>query len=377
MHNDIPGQTINFDQKQRINLSARALDVLQLDEAAFYDGKSRTGFLNELLRRCAPGSDASVDSAVSQYRGRLEEILAKLLRKSDAESALLRKGIDAITKENEKSLSERALSWPRGTSVLFRLSNDNCKAFYGDGYEEEPIHPLPDCYGGKVSRYLKAIIEDYSSHTLYERESLYFHEEISLIRLAMDSGKAVRLTSAQPARDGQGASLVLWDVRVYDILPDDSGLYHYIVGMVAPATGAKQEEHVASLRLSRIRSVRILDNKSARSGRLTASEKRLLEKRINESRVQFLASDRDDIVVKLNPAGKITFSRVLYMRPRIDYIDGDGNYHFSCSRIQAEYYFEKFGGDAEILSPKELRDRFARRYQEAYALYGSPESSAS
>lgn len=374
MHNTISIQTINFDQKQRINLSARSFDVLQLDKAAYDDTGSRTGFLNELLRRCTPVSEASIDSAVTQYRRHLEDVTEKSLRKNEAESAILRKGLDSIVKDYEKSLTERALSWPSGESLLFRLSNDNCVAFYGDSFRNEPLYPLPACYSGKVSRYLKAILEDYSSHIMYERESLYFHEEISLIQMAAESGKMIRVSSARPAQDGQRTSHVLWDVRVYDILPDDSGLYHYVVGMVAPAAGTKQEEHVASLRLSRIRSVRILDTSSARSGRLTASEKKHIEKRINENRVQFLASDREDIIVKLNQAGKNMFSRVLYMRPRIDFIDEEGNYHFSCSRMQAEYYFQKFGGNADILSPKELRESFALYYQAAHALYGTPES---
>lgn len=355
--NGIPAASINFDQKQRINLSARAMDMLQMDAAAFGDGMSRTGFLNELLRRCTPGSDASVDTAAMQYREHIEEIWKKSLRKNEAESALVQKGLNALEKDYAQTLAERELSWPKGESLLFRLSNDNCHAFYGDDFGEPPLYPTPACYEGKVSRYLKAILEDYSSHTLYQRESLYFHEEISVIRMAADSGRVVRLSSARVGMDP-----IARDVRVYAIMPDDSGLYHYIVGMVAPASGTKGDEHVASLRLSRIRSVRIMNAKSARSGHLSSAEKREIEDRIRESRVQFLASDRDDIVVKLSEEGKTAFNRILYMRPKVDYIDSEGNYHFSCSRIQAEYYFGKFGAGAEILLPKELRDRLAASY---------------
>lgn len=64
---DVFPASINYDQKQRINLSARAMDVIQLDAAAFGNGMNRTGFLNELLRRVTAGSDATVDSAVMYY----------------------------------------------------------------------------------------------------------------------------------------------------------------------------------------------------------------------------------------------------------------------------------------------------------------------
>lgn len=358
---------INFDQKQRINLSSRAADVLQTDAAAFYDDMNRTGFLNELLKRCAAGSDATIDLAVGQYRQHLEDVLKKSLKKSEFESDLTKKEIYILSQEYETQLAKKALSWPKGTSVLFRLSNDNSKRFYGD-FDIRPVFPVPPCYNGKVSRYLKAIVEEYASHTLFKREELFFHEEIGLIQMAIESEKLMRIVSSVPGR-----GLVSWDVRAYRILPDDSGLYHYIAGMVAPAHGLKSEEHIASLRLSRIREIHIIDAQSARSGHLTSVEKKEIESRIEKNRVQFLAGDREDIIVRLTSRGKSTMSKVLYMRPRVDFIDEDGNYHFSCSRLQATFYFQKFGADAEILEPAELRSWFIDYYQHGYEQYHTPE----
>lgn len=359
---------INFDQKQRINLSSRTIDILELDAEAFCGGLNRTGFINELLRRCTAGSPASIDLACVQYRRNLEGILKESLKKSEMESDLTQRGMDALVKEHELQLSERALSWPKGESILFRLSNDNCRAFYSD-YDQEPLYPVPACYQGKVSRYLKAVLEEYCSHTMYERESLFFHEEISMIRMAMTSEKLLRMTSA-----GAGGRPGTFDVRVYDILADDSGLYHYIVGMVAPSYGTKKEEHIASLRLSRIRQIRVPDGPSVRSGHISSAQKKQIADRIRHSRVQFLASDREDIVVRFSKAGRDMYQRVLYMRPKADYTDEEGNDHFSCSYLQAEYYFEKFGAEAEVISPVSLRAKFASGYEKAHELYGSSPS---
>ena len=44
-------------------------------------------------------------------------------------------------------------------------------------------------------------------------------------------------------------------------------------------------------------------------------------------------------------------------------------YIFNCTKAQAEFYFFKFGSDAEILSPVDLRDKFALMYKDAAAVY--------
>ena len=44
-------------------------------------------------------------------------------------------------------------------------------------------------------------------------------------------------------------------------------------------------------------------------------------------------------------------------------------YVFYCTQQQAEYYFFKFGKDAEILEPATLRSRFQKLYLEAAGKY--------
>lgn len=44
-------------------------------------------------------------------------------------------------------------------------------------------------------------------------------------------------------------------------------------------------------------------------------------------------------------------------------------YVFDCSFQQVEYYFFKFGKEAEVISPVELRDKFKNDYIEACEIY--------
>ena len=84
-------------------------------------------------------------------------------------------------------------------------------------------------------------------------------------------------------------------------------------------------------------------------------------------------SDEDKIIqikVKLTPKGKQKYIEQVHMRPsgKLEH-NSEDEYIFTCPERQAEYYFWKFGKDAEIISPPALREKFTLSYKEALALY--------
>ena len=90
--------------------------------------------------------------------------------------------------------------------------------------------------------------------------------------------------------------------------------------------------------------------------------------------VQFLLQDSELIRIRFSKRGKAMYESQAHLRPaftkRREDSDGSWVFEFNCTQIQAQYYFFKFGSDAEIISPPELRKEFFEQYSKARSLYG-------
>ncbi len=134
--------------------------------------------------------------------------------------------------------------------------------------------------------------------------------------------------------------------------------------------GADRKEEAASFRLSRIANVR---PSHARSGKVTAEQKRVITKKLQSEGVQFLLQESETIRLKLTKRGKQMYESMAHLRPafsgREECADGSWIYWFHCTQLQAEYYFFKFGEEARILEPGEHAARFRQRFQAALDQY--------
>ena len=347
-------QELNTEQKQRINLTLHAQEILLNDREQFAPQLTKSGFINELLFRFAPQADASVTEAVERRR----QTLLQHLEKQRLQAEMLETITEALLGPYRRELIRKASGYARGDSLIFRLNNQNRDFFY------DPNWPDAVCYDKKPSKYMKALIEEYASHTLYQREAFFFRDWITLAEAAASAGNLLRITTV----NAKGEKVV-WDLRVYGILPNDAGLFHYLVGRSVIKGGRKSEERIASFRISRITEMRILSSSSFRSGSLSKAEKKEIEEKIARDHVQFLVGEREDCVVRLTERGKRMYNQIQYMKPLVSSIDEEGNYHFECSPYQCFNYFYKFGEHALILSPASLRDSLFREYKSAYEAY--------
>ena len=119
-------------------------------------------------------------------------------------------------------------------------------------------------------------------------------------------------------------------------------------------------------------SIRIL----RQSGHISKQEADRIQKDIANRNVQFLAGSDEQILVRLTEDGVRKYQSQIYLRPSCSQaITGEGDYSFFCTPRQAEYYFFKFGKDAEILSPPGLRERFLSLYADALKTYREPQGS--
>ena len=355
---------MNSEHKQTINLSLYAISVLHDDMETFAPDQKFNGFLNDVLELYSESAEASIYTAMEHRRSRLRNALdqdSSLF--SDLTPEQQRRIICLLDYETDASLNKNEKPLARGKSMTFRLNNKNYLRFCK---KNETANPNLTYYDGYFSRYFKAIIEEYCELPRFQREEVYFRDYIDTINQAIEMTRMIRVEIETPYTVTPNE---VWDVRPYDILPDASHLYHYLVGKSVKAGGARRDEKIASIRISRIRNISILNKKTHRSGALSASEKKEIQQRILKSSVSFLIGDELEIMVRFTKNGEKQYRNTLFMRPLLKNIDESGNYHFVCSHMQAEQYFIRFGADAEILSPEELRQSLAKKYKEAAYIY--------
>lgn len=84
-----------------------------------------------------------------------------------------------------------------------------------------------------------------------------------------------------------------------------------------------------------------------------------------------MSSEPIDIKVKFTIKGLESLKRQTYMRPTYYEIDKENRhiYTFHYSKVQIINYLFKFGWDAEVLEPEDLRNEVKTRYKRALLSY--------
>ncbi len=342
--------------RQRLNLSQAAADVLENDRHEFLERSSFAGIVNLVLRSFMEDSDASIDNALQRRRAELAVILADV-----PEGAAKQAAIGALLERRREELFSAARRYPRGMTRTFRLDQDNYQFV-------QEWRDVSDCYGGRPGLFLKAVVEEYAEKPLYEREAILLRDRMDELDACIKAHQliVVTLKGNTPGKGGPKR----YEVRPHSIEHDPGFNYHYLVGYSRRA-GTEDLETPASFRLSRIAGIR---RSHARSGKVTAEQKREITKKLQTDGVQFLLQESEPIRLKLTGRGKQMYESQGHLRPpfvrREEREDGSWNYEFNCTQTQAEYYFFKFGADAEVESPPGLRERFRKKYADAARRYG-------
>lgn len=353
---------MNTEHKQSINLTSYAESILKEDLELFAPEQTATGFLNDIIERYSDMADASIHSAILRQRVRLAHALDQDMSLSaeltdDQKESVTR----LLDSETEYRLLDKGALYDSGRAFTFRLNNRNYDHFFNDNSLDWPD---ADYYNGYFSRYLKAVVEEYCSLPLFRREEIYFHEFIETIESAIASARMIRVEMANPLTGHD-----TWDIRPFGIYPNESHLYHYLIGKSVEAGGLRRDEKIASIRLCRIRKLTVLSKKTSRSGMLSAAEKKEIRQKINSNTVAFLIGEEEEIVVRLSKIGEKMYKNTLFLRPAMHKTDESGCHHFQCTRMQARQYFIRFGAEAEIISPADLRKEFADMYTKAASVY--------
>lgn len=339
-----------YDARQHLNLSKFAYDIIENDKFAFLEKPSRQRILNMILKGYMDSADAAIDNAAERFTEQLRSRLAAIPNGRAKEDI-----VAALVEAYRQELLATATHYPTGYAFKIQLDKDNYSAMLDwrdrNGY-----------FNGIPGRFLKAVIEEYARKTQYEREGILLRDKIEELQSCIDANQLVFLTL-------NGPNHTRHEVRPYSICSDSDCNYHYLVGMTRKA-GTTVPDHIASYRISRIDTIK---RSHSRSGKITAAQSREIEKKIRENGVQFLLQDSEPIRVRLTEQGKKMYDSQAHLRPLFTackrLADGSWSYTFDCTRMQAEFYFFKFGAEAIIEKPYELRNKFIKLYRDALGQY--------
>ena len=364
------------EQRQYLNISNHAYETLVSDIGIFGEKGGMSGVINRILLNYMEDSEASISSAVERKRQEYTEIIQNGKMKNAATtkddlpelSSAERRTLELLLSDYRNKLTNHYLNElpPKEKTFTIRLQNKT--------YETLGPVPLSDsCYRSNGD-YIRAILEDYTSKSIFQRETIYFRTIYDIIRAKLLVPEKDRLLTTIKTRTASG-KLMTFRAKLVALSKESDAPYHYLITFSRPASDPKNVYTPAAFRLSRLED--IYDTKGYGSGKVTAKEKKTLEEAIKIKSIPYLLDDTNDYTIQLTPQGVMKYKTILHLRPVADNsktedLKYDGQIlHFRCTYRQIENYFFQFGKDAKILSPDKYTMRFRKAYKEAYESYNS------
>lgn len=334
------------NNKQHLNLSTLAYEVILSDMFTFGEEKL-SGFINTIFEFYHPIAEASIARTLNHLNGELSKRISDVSGDEKTKKRVLEK----LISQKKDSLTEKAESYESGRAFKFWLNKSNLE------YLSEPSSECgEDKYYSRRGKYIKSILEEYARLPYIEREKIYFSPFVTEIQNAIREERQLRIVTDKNA---------VYSVYPYKILSDPLSISNYLVGYCTRYDYPDDEKRPCSFKISALKSVRLEKSKSAF---LKNSIWEQLAHTISSRGVQFMVGNEAEIHVKLTEAGVNKYRRQTHLRPPL-IRKQDDIYVFQCTTAQAEFYFFKFGKDAEILLPADLRERFKSMYEAAANTY--------
>lgn len=336
------------EQRVRINLSETASVVIS-DDMYQFKIANRSTFMNIVFKNFYPIAKASITLYLDYKKKQLMDITKSNPALSSAQDAVINQLLLQEQKDYKDYIQFQAKN--KYISHIYRINTENLKYLQSEECKEsEP-------YNQKLGIYLKCILEEYSTLSYMKRERIFFKERYDMVLHAIETNSLLKITT------GNHKQFYVWP---FSLEPDTLSTRLYLTGLAKDAKNEILEKHPASFRIPNLNDIKILHQ----SGRLTKEDTSLMRETILKRKVQFLLDNEEDIHIRLTNRGIYKYNSQVYMRPAFDPDKTKGNvYVFHCTQRQAEYYFFKFGEDAEILSPARLRKRFKTLYKNAILIY--------
>ena len=341
---------INEEQKIRISLSRRAYNVM-LDDMSIFGVNHPATFINTVVENFREDSMATLTNYLEQIRNNLYTEFDSANIDNDSKTVLINHVYNQRKEKTIQILNE--FMKEKTFSKLYHLNNNNTD--YLKYYCSEESF-----YKERPGLYIKCIIEEYCSLPFIEREKIYRKEIFEIINNACTNNQLMQV------RVNVRGKLKTLFVYPYRIVADDMNTQSYLACYTREYGQSSKEKIDASFTMARIPKPTLLKQKAF----LSKEEQRKIEDDIEKLSINFLLEKESEIHVRLTKIGKVNYHNHITSRPpKDDILSTEDEYVFHCSENQAFYYFYSFGENAEIISPKSLRNRIINSHKKTLTMY--------
>lgn len=340
------------EKRQNINLSRHSYAVMKSDMSKFGIEKD-SEFINRVLENYFPLSSATISNAISKRKSELE----KLLGTDDT----AKHSINLICNELVRIIIKEVCKYPKGIQLKISINSINTFYLTGEGKKgrDYKISPCQEAiYYGVYGKgiYLKAVLEEFFHMPESEREKVFFLDRFNIINKAIKEKRQLEIMTAGH----------VFQVEPFEVIADSDQRYTYLAGISRFKGEDITKACVYPFRISRIDRLYITNS----NFNLSKEQRRYIAEEIAKKGIAYLGNDIENIVIKLSEAGQKMYDQIISQRPVAINIDKEsGIYKFNCSQLQIIHYFLKFGADAVILEPEELKYKFQEHYKNALNIY--------
>lgn len=345
---------INEQNKQRINISLAASEILEKDVVDF-NLPSRNTLINSILLYNERHNN-TISNKLSLYEASIKATFNNT--KTQVPDSLINELVELKKDELIEATLTTGTHKRNQNSFIFRISND-VRRWLENKYNNE------DNYYSSLELFINCAIEEYAKKDHYSRELVVYDSLISKLEDAINNKKWMDVSVIYTGNTSMPKEESFFPVR---ILPNDLRSHAYlasyeIIDDKIIAKCYRLTTLCGDLRIN-----------SSISRQISSEELNTLDQLIDERKIQFLSSTPTNIEVFLTYAGMETYKRTLPNRPSYTNCVEDKAKQgyfctFYCTELQAKYYFLHFGKDASVISPQSLYDSFSKHYQDAYDLY--------
>ena len=201
-----------------------------------------------------------------------------------------------------------------------------------------------------LSNYFRNMFASYSLLPQDKRETIIFKQTFDLISEAIENDRKVYFTTDSSDKPHIASP--------YAIANSKEELFNYLI--------CKYNGHPYSFRICRIAQIKVLNE----SRDITDDMKAVFDDMIKYGPQFAYETSKPTVPIKvfLTHRGQQQFRKIYLHRPHPVKIEGN-IYYFACSRTQVFQYFSRFGANAVVLEPKELRSDLHKFYAVAAKKY--------
>ncbi|HOJ44629.1 MAG TPA: WYL domain-containing protein [Bacilli bacterium] len=340
--------------RQHINLSTRAMEIIERDMIYFnddYDLKNKSGFINQIIANYYDQFPLAMDVALKQIAS-----IKETLEGEKFEQKLTRRVIEELNNEIMKNLiNEYSKKYPSDVQFKLKLNKANI-SLLEELEEAKYFNDFAPRSG--ASFYLKIMLESYSNLLVEERERIFFKETISVVERAIKNNTIIQFKFYE-----QNLRIAPLGIHRHH---DQQSLTLFAVDEEPNEFSGPRIYNDIKVKELYFGNVRELKTHKAKKG-FDLSQDNL------DTFLDVKKSSRETqtFTIKFTPGG---LKRFWLEEDRLPFVGiksrDDGHlYTFKTTETHIFLHFFKYGGQALIISPEDVRDRFARLYKASYEKY--------